>query len=358
MGNCLCNCCRFNPSTRSLNRTPDGIGQESVDDTCIVSLRDSVQQQSGDLYHIAPSGQVFANYIDASPTLNFVEDSCMRTCSAFKELPECRRLSQSQSSPLTHWSRSVRHRPLKLAEVSTDDVWKPSGAPYSSASFFITNKATTIEWKGHGLKIHIPENSLPPSLSFTPVQLEIHAHTFMNDVTKWYHDPMGIILLYPDMYMPISTLYSIQMGAGKLCKPVTFEFQHCCGAFSNDFDTSDLVILRAPNASKHFKPIEDAVFDRGTGYGKITVPKLNCINQEYNDFSWFMVALRRLFFPRTICYKAHVYTSKITMKMYFIVTMALELCTTVRRLIVSPNWDPVRPCTQLQPVFNVFLIIA
>ena len=178
--------------------------------------------------------------------------------------------------------------PSHPLEVWVDDniLWMPS-LPYSSASFFITNKASTIEWKGHGLKIHIPDNSLAPSLHpFIHTQLEVHTHTFMNDV-KWYRDsmPMG----YPG-YMPVSALYSIEIGAGRLCKPVTIEFQHCLD-ISDTKHISDLVILRAADVTKYFEPIDNVVFDRRSGYGKVTVPKLNG-NQEYDNFSWFIVALR------------------------------------------------------------------
>lgn len=182
-------------------------------------------------------------------------------------------------------------------------------------------QAITIEWKGHGLKIHVPDNSL--ALSLDPsihAQLEVHAHTFAfaND-GKWYRDSdyLG--------YIPISSLYSIQMGAGKLCRPVTIEFQHCLDV-SDAVHNSDLAILRAADVTEHFEPIDDAVFDK-SGYGKVNVPKN--VSQEYDNFSSFIVALRRIFLPNTIRYKAYVYTSKKNMKMYFIVTMALETCTTV-----------------------------
>ena len=358
------NCCRSNPGSRSLIDQKSGqnvvvrlsmnvpriqrepVGAEDLQQHALW-IRPLIVQCS------SLSAQVFANYVDRSPT--FIDGR--HTVVARQALHRCESRSRSMSRPHSlplgpHRSRSVR--PLKLVEVSVDDVWKPSGIPYSSASFFTTNEATTIEWKGHGLKIRIPDNSRPTSLSqTTPTLLKVHTHTFANEVQQ-YHDPMGIILLYPDEYMPVSTLYSIQIEGGKLCKPVTIEFQHCLDTF---IDISDLVILRAPDVSKHFEPIEDAVFDRGTGYGKITVPKLDGINQEYDDFSWFIVALRRLFFPSTICYKAHVYTSKITMKMYFIITMALELCTTVRNLAnhCFPELGSIS-LSYAQPVFLIYII--
>ena len=222
-------------------------------------------------------------------------------------------------------------------------VWKPSTFAYSSANFFITCKARTIEWRGHGLKIHIPDNSLAPSVhSFVRTQLEVHMHTF--DMDAFENPHYSLPTRYPGYsYVPVSLLYSIRMGMGKLCKPVTIEFQHCLDLSKSDnlrisdLESSiiigtkskfDLVILRSADVTNYFEPVDDAVFDRRTRYGKVTVPKLDG-NQEYDDFSWFIIALRRIFLPTTIRYKAHVYTSKSAMKMYFIVTMALEPCTTV-----------------------------
>ena len=213
--------------------------------------------------------------------------------------------------------------------------WKPSTA-YSSASFFITNEASAIEWKGHGLKIHIPDNSLSPSASLDPsvrarLDMQMHVFAFAND-GKWYRDLDHMHL----EYTPVSSLYSLQIGVGKLCRPVTIEFQHCLD-ISDAVHISDLVVLRAADVTEHFEPINDAVFDR-SGYGKVIIPKN--VSQEYDNFSSFIVALRRMFLPNTIRYQAYVYTSKNNMKMYFIVTMALETCTTVGNIIIISPCHP------------------
>ena len=224
---------------------------------------------------------------------------------------------------------------------------------YSSASFFIINEASTTEWKGHGLQIHIPDNSLASSLDPSiRARLDVSAHTFENDGGKWYHDSG-----YSPGYIPISSLYSIQMGAGKLCRPVTIEFQYCLD-ISDAVHVSDLVILRAAKVKECFEPIDDAVFDRRIGYGKVIVPKSLNSNQEYDTFSWFIVALRRFFLPNTIRYKAYVYTSKANMKLYFIVTMALETCTTVgNNIIIVPCHALFLQVTNLIYYFPACLII-
>ena len=233
--------------------------------------------------------------------------------------------------------RGLQKGPGKVIQLDYHDLWKPSSA-YSTASFLITNKASTIEWKGHGLKIHIPDNSLATSLDPSIcARLDVHTHTFakFND-GKWYRDSdyLG--------YFPVSSLYSIQMGAGKLCRPVTIEFQHCLD-ISDAVHISDLVILRAADVLEYFEPLDDAVFDR-SGYGKVIIPKSLDGNQEYDKFSWFIVALRRVLLPNTIRYKAHLYISKRTKKIYFIVMMALEPCTTVSSIIIVPRHAPFLHC--------------
>ena len=249
-----------------------------------------------------------------------------------------KQLSSNPGARPSHAYDVSRTRPLQEFSVERH-IWKPSTPAYSSARFDITSKASSIVWNGHGLKIHIPKNSLPPSLvpPSSHAQLKVDVHTLASELR--YIGSPG--------YVPVSSLYSMRMGAGKLCKPVTIEFQHCLD-ISYAVHISDFVILRATDESEFFEPVLDAVFDRGTGYGKITVPRLHDSNLEYDDFSWFIVALRRIFLPRTIRYKAQVYTTKGTTKMYFIVTMALELCTTVCGLvIISMNINIINDCYQV-----------
>ena len=200
-------------------------------------------------------------------------------------------------------------------------LWVPS-TPHSSASFIVTNKASTIEWKGYGLKFHVLDDSIPHYLA-KPARLDVSFHGFKNRDSL----PLSVDDQYHHTYHPISALYSVKVGSGKLCKPVTIEIQHCFSVYS-DSPRLRMDILRAASEDEYFKPIEDAVFDQRTNYGRVTVP-CNDKNQEYDDFSWFIIALRQFLLPGTIHYTAQVYISKTTMKMHFIITMAIDPCTTV-----------------------------
>ena len=217
----------------------------------------------------------------------------------------------------------------RLFSASTESNQPPlkqwiSSTPYSSASFTVTKSASTIEWKGYGLRIHILDNSIPQYLTTARMDVSIHSINSKNpdslplSADDWPSDN--------DRADPVSALYSIKVGSGKLCKPVTIEIQHC----SQSECTPHLKILHAASEGEYFKPIKGAIFDQRTNYGRVIVPKLIADDpQEYDNFSWFIIVLRRVFSPNTIHYKAQVYISRTTLKMHFVVMMAVDLCTTV-----------------------------
>ena len=220
------------------------------------------------------------------------------------ELPEVTPVSLVPSLPLQF--RLVFMQPR---------LWASLGA-YVYKSFDVTSKATTIDWEGYGLKIQILDDSIPHYL--TTVSLDVSLHYINNHpyspVPPGNHTPFSC-----------SALYCIKVGSGKLCKPVTIEIQHCSNS-----EPEQLTFQRASSEGEYFRPVTDAVFDQRTNCGRVIVPKLDFTeDQEYNDFSWFTITMRLIFFRNTIHYKAQVYTSKATTMMHFIVTMALDLCSTV-----------------------------
>ena len=204
--------------------------------------------------------------------------------------------------------------------LSAVPLWQPSWTSSRAcgcASFDVTNRATTIEWKGYGLNIQILDNSIPQYNIITTTRLDVSVH--------YVSSPSHLPVAHDHLdHWPVSALYSIKVGSGKLCKPVTIEIQHCSSQASEQ-----LTFLRASNENHRFRSVADAMFDQRT-CGKVIVPRLDFVeDQEYDDFSWFIIAIRRLLFRNTIHYKAQVYISKTTMMMHFIVTMALDMCSTV-----------------------------
>ena len=299
MGNCSC-CCCTDPSARRRR----GIKQTSYG---VLSARHARPSDSGS--SISTPGLGF-----------FVDASSMRTISSVRPTPSL--LVPFSRSPFSFESRSelatkcptATTSNLPYGQTELDQAWTSSQA-YGCASFDVTNKATSIEWKGYGLKIQIPDDSV-----CTTARLDMSIHWIINNPESHLCVPYDL-----DDYQSVSALYSIKVGSGKLCKPVTIEIQHC-----SSLAAEQLTLLRASNEIEHFRPVADAVFDQRTNCGRVIVPKLDFVeDQEYDDFSWFMIAIRRLLFRNTIHYKAQVYISKTTMMMHFIITMALDLCSTV-----------------------------
>jgi hypothetical protein len=212
--------------------------------------------------------------------------------------------------------------PVFLQPPSTS-TWTSSQA-YACASFYVTSKATSIYWNGYGLKIQVLDDSIPHDITAATLDVSVH---YINSpsclpVQHDHHD-----------YLPVSALYSIKVGRpdrrGRLCKSVTIEIQHC----GSNLAPEQLTLLRASSEREYFEPVADTVFDQTTNYGRVIVPKL-VEGQEYNDFSWFIIAIRQLFFPSTIYYKAQVFISKTAMMMHFIVTVALDIYSTVSCLLL------------------------
>jgi hypothetical protein len=218
---------------------------------------------------------------------------------------------------IVHGGGSAVKITMDVSDIVSVPRWT-SSLPYGYSSFEVTNRATTIEWKGYGLKIQILDDSIPPYI--TTARLDVSVHYISN--------PLYLPVPAHREYWPVSALYSIKVGSGKLCKPVTIEIQHCSNPIS--WTSENITLLRASSEREYFRPVAGAMFNRRTKCGRVIVPKLDFVeDQEYDDFSWFIIAIRWVFFRDTIYYKAQVYISKRTMMMHFIVIMALDLCSTV-----------------------------
>ena len=323
MGNCSC-CGCTDPSARRRRRSRHGLGIKQT----VTHARSSES-----LPRIRPSSPAYYRYTsyrgtDANVSIEPADSpplfySSVVRVDPFSVIPSAsiplRFIESSSTSPFsfessefaTEWPKATTSN-LYDGQTELDQAWTSSQA-YGYASFDVTSKATSIEWKGYGLKIQIPDDSVR-----TTARLDMSVHWIINNSESYLCVPCGL-----DDYQSVSALYSIKVGSGKLCKPVTIEIQHCSNLAAKQ-------LLRASNEKEHFRTVADAVFDQRTNYGRVIVPKLDFVeDQEYDNFSWFMIVIRRLLFRNTIHYKAQVYISKTTMMMHFIITMALDLCSTV-----------------------------
>ena len=198
----------------------------------------------------------------------------------------------------------------KNLQHASDDqpvVWKHS-EPFAKNELTIAAdvQLRIYKWKGCGLKVHVPGYTDSP-----PASLDVKMCTFVN------HEKIPVVgNLAHDLYEPVSTLYSVKVGKGRLQKQITLEIQHCA---PSDIDDGDLVFLHAHNECEGFKPMECVVKKNSAQV------RLQPIGQ---DFSWFIVVVHRYLF-RNIQYKAQVYIKSTDRTMYFVITMALDACTMV-----------------------------
>ena len=116
--------------------------------------------------------------------------------------------------------------------------------PYGHKSFNITNEAKRYEWKGYGITVYVPDRCL--SQNVTSARLDLKVCTFLNQQTI---PLLGIDQDEISNFQPMSALYSVTVGEGRLCKPVILEIQHCLEPIESHEPvpqhTDELSVLRA-----------------------------------------------------------------------------------------------------------------
>ena len=126
----------------------------------------------------------------------------------------------------------------------------------------VTNEEQHINWKGYGLRLHVPPNSLPEGCSLFELNIAVSR-------AKDYKLPAerdGII---------VSAVYSFShdLGERKLRRPVTLEMQH---SVSNNSQSS-LSIVKSNDV---LEPLQFHIlpgrFDSCDGYGSIELDRFCC----------------------------------------------------------------------------------
>ena len=117
----------------------------------------------------------------------------------------------------------------------------------------VTNKEQHVVWKGYGLRLHIPHNSLPEDCSYCHLTIAVVG-------SKHFKLPANGVL--------VSAVYSFRhdLGDRVLQNPVTIEMQHCANANA----VNRLCIIRADEKSPYeFNEVPGGVFSQGDDYGAI-----------------------------------------------------------------------------------------
>ena len=160
----------------------------------------------------------------------------------------------------------------------------------------------TYEWKGHGLRLLVPEDALEPH--FPPATITIQA-----SLSGHYH--------LPDHTQLVSGVYWISFP-GKFSRPVTLEVQHCASLQPvHEMTSLTFVTARCTQETLpyNFRPLTGGVFSADSRFATI----------ELSHFSSFAVVSGDSENKR---YRAHTYyipRSPTTWHMHLAIICNLEL---------------------------------
>ena len=175
-------------------------------------------------------------------------------------------------------------------------------------SITITSQAQTINWKGYGLKLHIPQDSLPPDFEQCRLLIKVLSGQFT----------------FPENTSLVSAVYWLDSDPGIIfSKPLTLEIQHCAS------NTSRLSFVWAKCTQKHlpdtFKAVEKGEFFPENVYGRVQLNHFSLWGIVCEWWEWFSG-------NQQLLYCAHLYymNKEINLRhIHFVITRNLEVNITV-----------------------------
>ena len=172
----------------------------------------------------------------------------------------------------------------------------------AETSTLITNKAQTFSWKGYGLKLHIPQQSLPAGFEECRLRLKVA-------LSGQFRLPQNTSL--------VSAVYWLDCELReKFSKHLTLEIQHC----AKPTDTSNLSFVLAKCTQTHlpyeFTNMKGGVFSSDSVYGSV----------ELEHFSGVGVVGSGPMYYAHLCYLKRA-TNQINI--HFVITWNAEPHTTV-----------------------------
>ena len=178
--------------------------------------------------------------------------------------------------------------------------------------FIVSTRGGFYEWVGYGLKLSIPEDSLPTGMEECRINIKA-------SLSGPFELPEGSDLLSPVFW--ISALC-------KFKKPVTLEIQHCASRDEASF--ADLNFVSTKCSQKElpyiFRQLDGGKFPADSSYGSI----------QLSHFSGFGITGRKRT-PRAYCAQIY-YTIKEEVpdwRVYFVLTLDLDIHKTVGFSCVS-----------------------
>ena len=168
------------------------------------------------------------------------------------------------------------------------------------AEFIVPTQGGCFEWKGYGLKFHVPEESLPSGMEEARVNIRA-------SLSGQFQLPEDSDLLSPVFWISAPC---------KFIKPVTLEIQHCA-LREDERVLSDLNFVSAKHSQSNlpyrFKHLDGGVFTKHSSYGiiqlshfcgmgvdgKKSTPRLYCAHlyhtmKHLHDWRFYLAITRDL----------------------------------------------------------------
>ena len=175
------------------------------------------------------------------------------------------------------------------------------------AEFIVPTKGLSFEWRGYGLRLHIPKGSLPPGIGECRINIRV-------SLSGQFQLPEDSALFSPVFWISVPCKFS---------KPVTLEIQHCA-LREDEMVLSDLSFVSAKCSQRdlpyRFRQVDGGVFTTHSSYGSI----------QLSHFSGNAVTGRKST-PRSYCgHLYHTMKQVYDWRFYFIIAQDLDAKNTVQ----------------------------
>ena len=189
--------------------------------------------------------------------------------------------------------------------------------------FIVPTKSAFFEWKGYGLKLHVPDGSLPVGIqeAWVDIRASLSGHFQLPE------DDEDSDLLSPVFWISVPC---------KSIKPVTLEIHHCARR-ENEAVLSNLSIVSAKDSQGdlpyRFKQLDGGVFTKHSSYGSI----------QLSHFCGIGIAGRKTT-PRSYCvHLYHTVKQIYDWRYYLAITIDLPAFKTVSSYILFYSIEKI--CT-------------
>ena len=183
--------------------------------------------------------------------------------------------------------------------------------------FTVKTQGRCFEWEGYGLKLLVPEGSLPSAMKEARVNIRA-------SVSGQFQLPEDSVFLSPVFWISSPCKFS---------KPVTLEIQHC--ALRDATTLSDLSFVSANCSQKdlpyRFKQLDGGVFTTYSSYGSIQLSHFSGVGVTGSEET-----------PRSYC--AHLYHTIKQIhdwRFYLAITQDLEAHITVSLFSLLTQYGPL-----------------